>query len=112
MRIGLTLLLTACAVGTFLPAGAQTNNSTEWKDEVMVNYRGTLIDGTEFDSSAKRGGKPVPFTASRGLRGWTEALQLMKPGAKWQIFLPAVLAYGDKGAMPNIEPGSTLIFDV
>jgi FKBP-type peptidyl-prolyl cis-trans isomerase FklB len=81
-------------------------------DQCLVNYRGTLVDGTEFDSSAKRGDKPMPFQANRGIRGWTEALQMMKPGSKWQVFVPAVLAYGERGSMPNIEPGSALIFEV
>lgn len=79
-------------------------------DMVTVNYRGTLVDGTEFDSSAKQG-HPVPFVVSRVIRGWTEALQLMKAGSKWQLFIPASLAYGDR-PRPGIEPGSTLIFDV
>jgi FKBP-type peptidyl-prolyl cis-trans isomerase FklB len=82
-------------------------------DMVSVNYRGTLINGTEFDSSAKRG-QPGKFNVSRVVKGWTEALQMMKVGSKWQLFLPSTLGYGDYGAGPNspIEPGSTLIFDV
>jgi FKBP-type peptidyl-prolyl cis-trans isomerase FklB len=79
-------------------------------DTVTVNYRGTLIDGTEFDSSAKRG-QPAQFPVTGVIRGWTEALKLMKVGSKWQLFLPASLAYGDRGT-PGIEPGSTLIFEV
>jgi len=80
-------------------------------DSVTVHYRGTLIDGTEFDSSHKRG-KPATFQVDRVIAGWTEALQLMKPGAKWQLFIPANLAYGERGAGPRIGPNSTLIFDV
>lgn len=80
-------------------------------DSVTVNYRGTLIDGTEFDSSYKRG-KPATFRVDGVIAGWTEALQLMKPGAKWQLFIPANLAYGERGAGPRIGPNSTLIFEV
>jgi FKBP-type peptidyl-prolyl cis-trans isomerase FklB len=80
-------------------------------DTVTVNYRGTLIDGTEFDSSYKRG-EPATFPVSGVIKGWTEALQLMKKGAKYQLFIPATLAYGDRGAPPDIQPNSTLIFEV
>ena len=80
-------------------------------DTVKVNYRGTLIDGTEFDSSAKHGPSPAQFPVGRVVRGWTEGLQMMKSGSKWQLFLPASLAYGDRGTQ-GIEPGATLIFDV
>lgn len=79
-------------------------------DKVRVHYRGTFIDGTEFDSSYKRG-KPAEFNVSQVIPGWTEALQLMKPGAKWQIFIPAALAYGPQGNQ-RIPGNSTLIFDV
>jgi FKBP-type peptidyl-prolyl cis-trans isomerase FklB len=79
-------------------------------DTVTVNYRGTLIGGKEFDSSAKRG-QPAKFQVNRVVRGWTEALQLMKAGSKWELFIPSTLAYGD-GGNQNIEPGSTLIFEV
>jgi FKBP-type peptidyl-prolyl cis-trans isomerase FklB len=79
-------------------------------DTVTVNYRGTLINGKEFDSSAKRG-QPAKFPVTRVVRGWTEALQMMKVGSKWELYLPAALAYGDRGG-PGIEPGSTLIFEV
>ena len=79
-------------------------------DTVTVHYRGTLIDGTEFDSSYSRG-KPATFGVDRVIAGWTEALQLMKEGAKWQLFIPPELAYGDKRT-GNIEPNSTLIFEV
>src|SRR5437660_3029929 len=80
-------------------------------DTVTVNYRGTLIDGTEFDSSYKRG-QPATFPVSGVIKGWTEALQLMKSGSKYQLFIPAGLAYGDRGAGRDIAPNSTLIFEV
>ncbi len=80
-------------------------------DKVKVNYRGTLIDGTEFDSSYSRG-EPATFQANRVIKGWVEALQLMQPGAKWQLFIPANLAYGPRAAGPRIPPNSTLIFEV
>ncbi len=80
-------------------------------DTVSVNYKGTLINGKEFDSSAKHGG-PSKFQVNRVVRGWTEALQMMKTGAKWELYLPASLAYGDFGHPPDIEPGSTLIFEI
>jgi FKBP-type peptidyl-prolyl cis-trans isomerase len=80
-------------------------------DTVNVNYRGTFIDGKEFDSSAKHGGQPAKFPVTGVVRGWTEALQLMKVGSKWQVFLPSALAYGDAGR-PGIPPASTLIFDM
>jgi FKBP-type peptidyl-prolyl cis-trans isomerase FklB len=82
-------------------------------DMVSVNYRGTLINGTEFDSSAKRGA-PAKFNVSRVVKGWTTALEMMKVGSKWQLFLPPALAYGDYGAGPNspIQPGAALIFDI
>lgn len=81
------------------------------KDRVTVQYRGTLIDGTEFDSSYKRG-KPATFEVGGVIRGWTEALQMMQEGAKWQLFIPADLAYGERGAGEMIGPNATLIFDV
>jgi len=80
-------------------------------DRVKVNYRGTFIDGTEFDSSYKRG-QPAEFAANRVITGWTEALQLMKEGAKWQLFIPANLAYGAQGRPPTMPPNSALIFEV
>lgn len=79
-------------------------------DVVSVNYRGTLINGKEFDSTAKRG-VPMKRAANQLIRGWTEALQMMKAGSKWEIYLPSTLAYGDMGN-PSIEPGSTLIFEM
>lgn len=88
-----------------------TGNPPASNDTVKVNYRGTLIDGKEFDSSAKHGG-PAEFQVNRVIRGWTEALQMMKPGAKWELYIPSKLGYGDMGSGQTIEPGSTLIFDV
>jgi len=80
-------------------------------DKVQVHYLGTLIDGTEFVSSYKRG-QPATFPVNGVIKGWTEALQLMKEGAKYQLYIPADLAYGERGAGPAIGPNSTLIFDV
>lgn len=79
--------------------------------KVLVHYSGRLIDGTVFDSSRKRG-KPASFQVNQVIKGWTEALQLMKRGDRWQLFIPAELGYGEKGAGTDIPPNSTLIFDV
>jgi len=81
-------------------------------DTVQVNYRGTLINGKEFDSSTTHGNKPAKFPVNRVVRGWTEALQLMKVGSKWEVYLPSSLAYGDNGSGAVIEPGSTLVFEM
>ena len=80
-------------------------------DTVKVNYRGTLISGTEFDSSYKRG-EPATFPLNGVIKGWTEGLQLMKTGSKYQFVVPANLAYGDRNVGPDIAPNSTLIFEV
>jgi FKBP-type peptidyl-prolyl cis-trans isomerase FklB len=80
-------------------------------DTVVCNYRGTLIDGKEFDSSYKRG-QPATFPVGRVIKGWTEALPLMPVGSKWQLFIPSSLAYGERGAGQDIGPNSTLIFEV
>ncbi len=80
-------------------------------DTVVCNYRGTLIDGKEFDSSYKRG-QPATFPVNGVIKGWTEALQLMPVGSKWQLFIPPDLAYGDRGAGADIGPDSTLVFEV
>jgi FKBP-type peptidyl-prolyl cis-trans isomerase FklB len=80
-------------------------------DSVVVNYRGTLIDGTEFDSSYKRG-EPATFPVNAVIKGWTEALQLMKPGSKYELYIPSNLAYGERGAGADIGPNATLKFDV
>ncbi len=80
-------------------------------DTVVCDYRGTLIDGKEFDSSAKHG-KPLEIPVSGVIKGWTEAMLLMPVGSKWQLFLPSELAYGNAEMGPDIKPGSTLIFEV
>jgi FKBP-type peptidyl-prolyl cis-trans isomerase FklB len=80
-------------------------------DTVTVNYRGTLINGTEFDSSYKRN-QPATFPVNGVIRGWTEALQLMKTGSKYELYIPSNLAYGEQGAGGDIGPDATLIFTV
>jgi FKBP-type peptidyl-prolyl cis-trans isomerase FklB len=80
-------------------------------DTVVCNYRGTLINGTEFDSSYKRN-DPATFPLKGVIKGWTEALQLMPVGSKWQLFIPAELAYGERGAGGAVGPNATLIFEV
>lgn len=80
-------------------------------DMVSVHYTGTLLDGKEFDSSVKRG-QPAVFPVGGVIPGWSEALQLMKVGSKFKVFIPSALAYGERGAPPQIEPNSLLIFDV
>ena len=101
-----------------LPDGLQYKVLTEGNgpkpaatDTVTVNYRGTLINGKEFDSSYKRG-QPASFPVNGVIKGWTEALQLMPVGSKYQLFIPPDLAYGDRGAGADIGPGDTLIFEV
>ena len=79
--------------------------------KVVVHYRGTLIDGTEFDSSYARG-EPIELNLNQVIKGWQEALQLMAIGSKWQIVIPSELAYGEKGAGRVIKPNATLIFDI
>jgi FKBP-type peptidyl-prolyl cis-trans isomerase len=100
-----------------LPSGLQYKIEKEGagpkpaaSDTVVCNYRGTLVNGTEFDSSYKRN-EPTTFPVSGVIKGWTEALQLMPVGSKWQLFIPPDLAYGPSGR-PGIEPNSTLIFEV
>lgn len=80
-------------------------------DTVVCHYHGTLLNGRVFDSSVERG-EPAEFRPDEVIRGWTEALQLMTVGSKWRLFVPSELAYGDRQAGPDIEPGSTLIFDL
>ena len=80
-------------------------------DSVVCNYRGTLLDNTEFDSSYKRG-EPATFPVGQVIKGWTEALQLMPVGSKWQLFVPSELAYGEHGAGADIGPNATLVFEV
>jgi len=101
-----------------LPSGLQykvikEGNGAQPKltDQVTVNYRGTLVNGKEFDSSYKRG-EAATFPVNEVIKGWTEALPLMKEGAKWEIFVPAALAYGEQGAGRDIPPNATLIFEV
>ena len=80
-------------------------------DSVVAHYKGTLIDGTEFDSSYKRG-QPATFAIGQVIKGWQEVLPLMPKGSKWQVFIPSDLAYGERGAGANIGPNETLIFDI
>jgi FKBP-type peptidyl-prolyl cis-trans isomerase FklB len=101
-----------------LPSGLQykilkqgTGPKPTASDTVQCNYKGTLINGTEFDSSYKRG-QPATFPVGGVIKGWTEALQLMPVGSKWQLFIPSDLAYGERGAGADIGPDSTLIFEV
>jgi FKBP-type peptidyl-prolyl cis-trans isomerase FklB len=103
---------------TTLPSGLQykvitagSGASPQRTDQVTVHYRGTLIDGTEFDSSYRRN-QPATFRLDRVIPGWTEGLQLMQEGGKWQLFIPAKLAYGEKGSGALIPPNSTLVFEV
>jgi len=90
---------------------AGTGKKPTAEDTVVCNYRGTFIDGTEFDSSYKRN-QPATFQVKGVIRGWTEALQLMAIGSKWQLFVPGGLAYGEAGRAPLIGPNATLIFEV
>ena len=100
-----------------LPSGLQykvltdgTGKTPKASDNVTVNYKGTLINSIEFDNSYKRG-QPTTFKTNGVIKGWTEALQLMKEGSKWQLFIPPELGYGNRGAGP-VPPNSTLIFEV
>ena len=88
-----------------------TGMSPKATDKVTVHYHGTLIDGTVFDSSVERG-SPASFPVNGVIKGWVEALQLMKPGDKWKLFIPYDLAYGERSAGPKIKPYSTLVFEV
>ena len=101
-----------------LPSGLQykiikngKGKSPKVTDTVTANYKGTSIDGNEFDSSYKRG-EPATFALKGVIPGWVEALKMMKVGSQWQIFVPANLAYGERGASPVIGPNETLIFDI
>lgn len=101
-----------------LPSGLQyevikegTGESPKATSTVTTHYTGTLIDGTVFDSSVERG-QPAQFPVNGVIKGWTEALQLMKPGSKLKLYIPSDLAYGDGGSPPKIGPGETLIFEV
>lgn len=88
-----------------------TGTSPSATDSVTVHYKGTTIDGAEFDSSYKRGA-PATFPLNRVIAGWTEGVQLMKEGAKYRFYIPSDLAYGPRGAGQAIGPNSTLIFDI
>ena len=88
-----------------------TGASPKATDTVKCHYKGTTIDGKEFDSSYKRG-EPATFALNRVIKGWTEGLQLMKEGGKWQFFIPSELAYGERGSGPDIGPNEVLIFEV
>ncbi len=90
---------------------AGTGPSPKATDTVKAHYRGTLVDGTEFDSSYTRG-QPFVSPVNRVIAGWTEALQIMKVGDKWQLTIPGALAYGERGSPPKIGPNATLIFDM
>ncbi len=101
-----------------LPSGLQykvitmgTGKKPKSSDNVTVHYRGTLLDGTEFDSSIGRG-EPVTFPLHGVIKGWTEGLQLMPVGSKWEFFIPSDLAYGERSMGQNIPPNATLIFEV
>jgi FKBP-type peptidyl-prolyl cis-trans isomerase FklB len=101
-----------------LPSGLQyqvikagTGAKPKATDTVVTHYRGTLINGTVFDSSYKRG-RPAKFPVNGVIKGWVEALQLMRVGAKWKLFIPQNLAYGARGAGPKIGPYSTLVFEI
>lgn len=101
-----------------LPDGLQykiitqgTGSKPKETDTVTVHYVGTLINGTEFDSSYKHG-QPITFSLKNVIPGWTEALQLMPAGSTWEIYIPSELAYGEQGAPPVIGPNQTLIFKV
>jgi len=100
-----------------LPSGLQykvikegTGDTPTADDKVKTHYRGRLLDGTEFDSSYKRN-QPAEFGVKGVIKGWTEALQLMKTGGKWELYIPADLAYGERGR-PSIPPNSVLIFEI
>ena len=101
-----------------LPSGLQykvikegTGNTPTTTDKVKAHYRGKFVDGKVFQSSFE-GGKPIEFGVTGVIPGWTEALQLMKEGAKWELYIPANLAYKERGSPPRIPPNSTLIFDI
>jgi len=88
-----------------------TGKQPTLEDTVVCQYRGTLIDGKEFDSSYKRG-QPATFPVKGVIKGWTEVLQLMPVGSKWQVVIPPALAYGERGAGADIGPNATLIFEI
>lgn len=103
---------------TTLPSGLQykvikagEGNKPTATSKVTVNYRGTLIDGTEFDSSYQRG-QAATFPVNRVIAGWTEALQLMPVGSKWLLYVPSAIGYGERGNPPRIGPNQALVFEV
>lgn len=89
-----------------------TGASPKLRDTVVVNYRGTLLNGVEFDSSYLAGREPAEFPLKRVIKGWQQGLQLMKEGAKFRFFIPPDLAYGKRGSGIDIGPDETLIFEV
>ncbi len=107
-RAGVTTLPSGLQYKVFKAGTGKTPTDT---NTVTVHYRGTLIDGTEFDSSYRRG-QPATFQVKGVIPGWIEALKLMQEGAKWQLFIPPNLAYGERGAGSVIGPNATLIFEV
>jgi FKBP-type peptidyl-prolyl cis-trans isomerase len=107
-RPGVVTLPSGLQYEEVTPGAGPTPKAT---DTVTTHYRGTLIDGTEFDSSYKRG-QPASFAVTGVIKGWTEALQLMKVGAKWKLYIPAHLAYGEQQRGQLITPNSTLVFDI
>jgi len=101
-----------------LPSGVQyevvsagTGPRPKADDMIVCNYRGLLLDGTEFDSSSRQGG-PASFKVNEVIKGWTEVLQKMPVGSKWRVYIPSNLAYGEKGAEPDIGPNAVLVFDI
>ena len=90
------------------PAGGKTPQAST---PTECNYRGTTIDGAEFDSSYKRG-QPATFAPNQVIKGWTEAMQIMKEGDKWELYIPSDLAYGDRGRPPKIGGGDCLVFTI
>jgi len=94
-----------------LKAGEANGAKPRSQDTVVVHYKGTLVDGTEFDNSFKRG-EPATFPVGGVIRGWTEILQQMTKGSNWKVYIPAELGYGERGAGGAIPPNSTLIFEI
>ena len=94
-----------------IESGAEDGTMPSSEDTVVVHYRGTLIDGTEFDSSYSRG-VPATFPLGGIIPGWSEILQLMRPGDKWEVVIPSALAYGERGAGDQIGPNETLVFEI
>ncbi|MEE2760725.1 MAG: FKBP-type peptidyl-prolyl cis-trans isomerase [Pseudomonadota bacterium] len=108
MKVGVKMLPSGLQYLIIRPGTGQRPKAT---DEVVVHYRGTSIDGKEFDSSYARG-QPATFPVNRVIAGWTDALQAMRTGAKWKVAIPPELAYGQRGAGSVIGPNETLLFDI